>query len=45
VLLAVALAVFGNEFGIVAQVQGLAVTLYGTCVLLYGITGVHVRSE
>ena len=44
VCLAVALAVFGNEFGIVAQVQGLAVTLYGTMVLLYGITvlgGVH----
>ena len=38
VFLAVALAVFGNEFGIVAQVQGLAVTLYGTMVLLYGIT-------
>ena len=36
--LAVALAVFGNEFGVVAQVQGLAVTLYGTVVLLYGIT-------
>ena len=46
VLLAVALAVFGNEFGIVAQVQGLAVALYGTLILLYGITVlrcVHVR--
>ena len=38
VFLAVALAVFCNKFGIVAQVQGLAVTLYGTMILLYGIT-------
>lgn len=41
VLLAVALAVFGNEFGIVAQIQGLAIALYGTCVLLGGITVLH----
>ena len=38
VFLAMALAVFGYEFGIVAQVKRLAIALYGTIVLLYGIT-------
>ena len=37
VFLAVAATILGNQFGIVAQVERLAISFYGTRVLLYGI--------